>query len=326
MAQPRRAEIRGLVRRLRGGRAAEQADAAFALFNMCATDGPPGASDAIAAELSAAGGLPDLLRLAGHLDRLGVAACGLLQSLTSDSPSRWQAIVAAGGAALLVRCLQNSSLEIVQKMAAGALNNISRSGGLAAVVAAGAVPAAFGRLRSSSDADVLERTSGVLRNLSTSLDGRDAIADAGGVPPLVSLLRRPDPAAMARAAASVLVNLTNSAYCLSLILVAGGIPALVELLATRTGDAGTVEAVLKCFNNLLSLSPADAAGEMMEAGVVPALARCIKGQRLSDDACGWAARCLRLLARRGTQPAVQGDCGSRGSQRPCGGAHAALQP
>lgn len=197
MPQPRPADIRALVRRLQGGSAAEQVQAATALFQMI--DSNHGRHEAIAAMVADAGGIPVLLQLIGSQGGehpVAALAFSLLFFMTCNSPARCQAVIAGDGIGPLVRCLESSSSNAtMQAVATRALATIAAYGGEAgqsAAAAAVAIPAAIRRL-SSRDEWVLEGVALLLGNLAASHQRNCAIAAAGGIPPLVRLLRRPNP-------------------------------------------------------------------------------------------------------------------------------------
>lgn len=301
-----------LVRCLQGGGSAVQhAYAASALVDIYERS-PASQQDAVAAEVAAADGVPALLQLMASHDSShpGAADAGsLLCDMASNSSERCQAIRAAGGVAILVRCfLESSSEPVAQANAAGALANMAGRAreAIAAAVTATALPAAI-RSLGSRNALVAGRAATLLANIASRPGGRQSAAAAGAIPALVRLLRHPSRDVVA-ASTTALNNITvddagNSRH-IGALLEAGGIPPLVDLLASST-DPRAFEPAADLLKDMLYLSHGSPANQVIEAGGVPAFGRCLEDRRLSVAARAHVAGCLRALAARGAQPSRQ---------------------
>lgn len=278
------ADIPGLVRRLREGSVAEQAQAASAL-HAAFLRGAAGRDDGPAAAITEAGGISALLQLVGSQDEHPGAesACSLLCDLGIRSPARCRAIIAAGGIAPLARCLEGSHTG-VQAAAAGALANlaVALGGGEAgrAAVAAVAIPATI-RLLSSSADRVLAPTVALLGRLARGPGGQRhpatvaaaaAVITAGGIPPLVRLLEHRS-SGIVEGAAATLSLLSFSEEGPARIVAAGAVPLLMQVLATSS-HAGALQST-SVVDSMLLLGPASIAVKVIEAVGIAALIRCL---------------------------------------------------
>eukprot|EP00887_Chlorella_sp_A99_P004697 scaffold4.g4697.t1 len=158
-----------LVALLRCGSEAARDHALTALGNICAT-----ADAATPMAVVAAGAMPLLVAALGGGAEAARGACTALCNLAAVDAGCRAAVVAVGGVPPLVRLLGSSSNEGLQEEAAGALGNLSASGG-AAVAGAGAVPPLL-RALASSNSNLQFHVASALCNL--ALTGAGAAVEA----------------------------------------------------------------------------------------------------------------------------------------------------
>ena len=131
------------------------------------------------------------------------------------------------------------------------------------------------------------------------------IVDAGGIPPLLEALERPDDAF---SAAAVLVVLTSGGHKAA-VADAGGTPALAGALASS--DGGTVECAVRALHNLLvGDGVTGAKGELHEAGLIPAVVRCLSVPQAAATAA--SALCTLAEGSPARSAAIVAACGAHG--------------
>ena len=255
-----------------------------------------------------------LARLCSSDVEVQCKAAGELNSLALDGPSMRAAIVAAGGADTLVRCLRSlPAASEAALLAATALSPlVLEQAGAAAVVAAGTLPCLVQALLTGACAGAHGHT--VLAHVATGLEhparaNANAMLEAGVLPVLLSILRGSTAANM-ETAAHLLTQLGRSAEARAQL-----VPAVTPLLRCLDGGPPALQAAsARALSSLLSGCPA-ATAAVAAAGGAPLLLQCMAS----------GSRGITTSAALATAVLTAGDVPCKRAVVQAGGAEVAVQ-
>jgi len=234
-----------------------------------------------------------------------IAAVAVLDSISVASPNDFEAIIAAGGVPVLVHCLRrhgstsgsggsrndgtstnNTSSDAVNAAAAQASSHLAnRPSGMAAVLAAGSIPALVQCLGScNSDSLQLEAVKALSNVTFCSPAAGVALAEAGGIPALVRCLHSSCEDMQKFAAVACINTAACGARVQEAIVAAGAVPRLVQLL--QSGSQEPAEAAAAALSNLATYSSSTKEA-IMAAGASQRWCSCCCGAASASRHSTW---------------------------------------